>query len=226
MNDGIIGASDLVKRYGNTDALRGVTVAIEGGDIVAVTGPSGAGKSTLLYCLSGILRPDVGAVTFTGRRIDRMSEGARAELRRREFGFVFQFGQLVTELRGVDNVALPLMVDGTRRHEAQHRATEWLERLGIDDVARKTPDELSGGQAQRVAIARALVTNPRVVFADEPTGALDSIAGEQVMHLLIGHARAQGITLILVTHEARVAAYAEREIVIRDGQVATAEPVR
>jgi putative ABC transport system ATP-binding protein len=226
VNDGILEATGVVKRLGNTEALRGVTLTIEGGETVAVTGASGAGKSTLLYCLSGILRPDGGEVTFAGRRIDTLSEADRAALRRREFGFVFQFGQLVTELRSIDNVALPLMVDGVSRREAERRALEWLERLGAVDVAHQTPDELSGGQAQRVAIARALVTGPRVVFADEPTGALDSIAGEDVMNLLTGHARKLGITLIVVTHEPRVAAYANREIVLRDGTVTSREPVQ
>jgi putative ABC transport system ATP-binding protein len=226
VNDGIIEATGVVKRLGNTDALRGVTLTIEGGEVVALVGPSGAGKSTLLYCLSGILRPDRGEVTFAGRRIDALSEADRAALRRRDFGFVFQFGQLVTELRAIDNVALPLLIDGVSRREARARASEWLERLDALDVARHTPEELSGGQAQRVAIARALAAGPRVVFADEPTGALDSIAGEQVMTLLTEHARRQGITLIVVTHEPRVAAYAGREILLRDGTVTSREPVR
>jgi putative ABC transport system ATP-binding protein len=226
VNDGILETNGVAKRLGNTEALRGVTLTIEGGETVALVGPSGAGKSTLLYCLSGILRPDSGEVTFAGRRIDTLNEADRATLRRREFGFVFQFGQLVTELRAIGNVALPLMVDGVSRREAERRALEWLERLGAVDVARHTPDELSGGQAQRVAIARALVTGPRVVFADEPTGALDSIAGEDVMNLLTSHARKLGITLIVVTHEPRVAAYADREIVLRDGTIASRETVQ
>jgi putative ABC transport system ATP-binding protein len=194
--------------------------------MVAIAGPSGAGKSTLLYCLSGILQPDWGTVTFAGRRLETLGEADRAALRRREFGFVFQFGQLVSELRAVDNVALPLVIDGVRRVEATHRALDWLERLGAARVARETPDELSGGEVQRVAIARALVTGPRVVFADEPTGALDSIAGDEVMTVLTEHARAQGITLVVVTHEPRVEAYMHREIVVRDGTVASREAVR
>jgi putative ABC transport system ATP-binding protein len=226
MNDATLVARAVVKRFGPTEALRGVDVTVEGGEIVAVAGPSGAGKSTLLHCLSGILLPDAGEVWFAGRRIDTLGEADRAQLRRREFGFVFQFGQLVAELPAVDNVALPLLLDGIGRREARARATAWLERLDATDVADAMPDEMSGGQAQRVAMARALVTGPRVVFADEPTGALDSIAGEQVMTLLTEHARAQATTVVLVTHEPRVAAYAGREIVLRDGTVANAAVVR
>lgn len=222
MNDGLVEGHGLVKSFGRTEALRGVDVSIAGGEIVAVTGPSGAGKSTLLHCLSGILRPDAGTVELAGRRIDTLDEAARAEIRRRDVGFVFQFGELVAELRAVENVALPLLLDHMSRREAETRAGEWLERLGVEDVARRTPAELSGGQAQRVAIARALVTGPRVVFADEPTGALDSLAGEEVMTLLTSVARAQGTTVVIVTHEPRVAAYAEREIVLRDGLIAHA----
>ena len=218
MNDGILEARGVVKRFGPTDALRGVDVCIEGGELVAVAGPSGAGKSTLLHCLSGILRPDAGEVWFAGRRIDTLGEADRAQLRRRELGFVFQFGQLVEELPAVENVALPLLFDGVSRREARERAMKWLERLGALEVADQTPSEMSGGQAQRVAIARALVTGPRVVFADEPTGALDSLNGERVMRLFTEAARDSGAAVVLVTHEPRVAAYADREIVVRDGK--------
>jgi putative ABC transport system ATP-binding protein len=225
-DDPILVARHVEKRFGPTEALRGVDVTIAGGEVVAVTGPSGAGKSTLLHCLSGILRPDAGEVWFAGRRIDVLGEAERAALRRRQFGFVFQFGQLVAELPAVENVALPLLLDGIGRREAQARAMEWLERLDASDVAGAMPDAMSGGQAQRVAMARALVTGPRVVFADEPTGALDSLAGEEVMTLLTSHASAQATTVILITHEARVAAYAVREIVLRDGIVTNAALVQ
>ncbi len=214
----------LVKRFGQTEALRGIDVHIVAGEIVAVMGPSGSGKSTLLHCLAGILRPDEGEVVLDGRRIDALGEGDRARLRRTAFGFVFQFGQLVPELPAIENVALPLLLDGRRRAVALEAAAAWFPRLGLDGLEGRRPGEMSGGQAQRVAVARALVLEPRVVFADEPTGSLDSLAGEQVMELLTGAVRATGTTVVLVTHEPRIAAYADREIIVRDGRIAPDSP--
>jgi putative ABC transport system ATP-binding protein len=147
-----------------------------------------------------------------------MSDAQRSALRRGEFGFVFQFGQLVPELTCVENVALPLRLNGVKRKEAESRAVEWMSRLEVDDLAGKRPGEVSGGQGQRVAIARALVTGPSVIFADEPTGALDSLNGERVMQLLTAAARDTRAAVVLVTHEARVAAYSDREVVVRDGK--------
>src|SRR5690242_9485791 len=155
-------------------------------------GPSGSGKSTLLHCLAGIVPPDSGSIMYAGREMATMSDSERSALRRTEFGFVFQFGQLVPELTCVENVALPLRLNGTRRKEAERLATEWLHRLEVDDLGHKRPGEVSGGQGQRVAVARALVGGPRVVFADEPTGALDSLNGERVMRLLTDAARDTG----------------------------------
>jgi putative ABC transport system ATP-binding protein len=215
----VLEATGLVKRFGQTEALRGVDVSVQRGEILAVMGPSGSGKSTLLHCLAGILSPDEGTVRFDGARIDALSEGERSRLRRTAFGFVFQFGQLVPELPAVENAALPLLLNGQSRTEAFRAAQVWLDRLGLDGLAHRRPGEMSGGQAQRVAIARALVMGPRVVFADEPTGSLDSLAGEQVMNHLTDAARSEGVTVILVTHEPRVAAYADREIVVRDGRI-------
>lgn len=215
----VLSATGLVKRFGQTEALRGVDVAIERGEILAVMGPSGSGKSTLLHCLAGILMPDRGEVRFDGTRIDGLSEGERSRLRRTSFGFVFQFGQLVPELPAVENAALPLLLNGQSRAAAIRVAEGWLDRLGLEGLAARRPGELSGGQAQRVAIARALVAGPRVLFADEPTGSLDSLAGEQVMNHLTDAARSAGVAVILVTHEPRVAAYADREIVVRDGRI-------
>src|SRR4051812_16757455 len=144
-------------------------------------GPSGSGKSTLLHCLAGILVPDSGEVWFAGTRIDAMGETARSAIRRDQFGFVFQNGQLVPELTAEENVALPLLLAGRRRSSALHDARTWLQRLDLVGLEGRRSGELSGGQAQRVALARALVGNPRVVFADEPTGSLDSLSGEHVM---------------------------------------------
>jgi putative ABC transport system ATP-binding protein len=211
--------------FGATPALRGADLAVAQGEIVAVMGPSGSGKSTLLHCLAGILVPDRGDIVFDGVRLNDLTEAARSELRRDRFGFVFQFGQLVPELSAVENVALPLLLGGMRRDAAIKQAREWFGRLGLDGLERRRSGELSGGQAQRVALARGLVAAPRVVFADEPTGALDSLTGEQVMDLLVVTARELGTTVVLVTHEARVAAYADREVMVRDGRVTTPSEV-
>ncbi|MFJ5515882.1 ABC transporter ATP-binding protein [Streptomyces griseoluteus] len=211
-------ARDLRKSYGPTAALDGAAFSVHPGEVVAVMGPSGSGKSTLLHCLAGIVRPDSGSITYAGRELTAMSDSERSALRRGDFGFVFQFGQLVPELTCVENVALPLRLNGTPRREAERAALTWLERLEVDDLRRKRPGEVSGGQGQRVAVARALVTGPRVVFADEPTGALDSLNGERVMELLTDAARSANAAVVLVTHEARVAAWSDREIVVRDGR--------
>lgn len=212
-------ARGVVRAYGHTPALRGVTLDVAEGEIVAVTGPSGCGKSTLLHCLAGILRPDAGQVTWRGERIDTWPEAARSRLRRTEFGVLFQFGQLVAELTAAENVALPLLLAGTGRRAARTAALAWLDRLGVADVADARPGEMSGGQQQRCALSRALVTEPRVIFADEPTGALDRLAGEQVLTQLVRLAREQRTTVVLVTHEPRIAAYADREVSLRDGMV-------
>jgi len=216
----ILEARDLALSFGETPALRGAGVEIAAGELLAIMGPSGSGKSTLLHCLAGILVPDSGEVRYRGRRVDTMREAERSELRRRRFGFVFQFGQLVPELTAEENVALPLLLNGVGRAEALGRARGWFDRLDLPGLERRRSGELSGGQAQRVALARGLVAEPDVVFADEPTGSLDSLAGEHVMELLIGAARDNGTTVVLVTHEPRIAAYADREIVVRDGRVA------
>jgi putative ABC transport system ATP-binding protein len=208
----------LYKSFGVNPALNGADLALGEREIVAVMGPSGSGKSTLLHCLAGILRPDAGQVCYRGRDLTGLPDRARSALRRQAFGFVFQFAQLVPELTCLQNVALPLRLGRVRRHQAEQTAREWLGRLEVADVADKRPGETSGGQAQRVAVARALVTRPAVVFADEPTGALDTLNGERVMQLLVDACRQTGASVLLVTHEARVAAYADREVIVRDGQ--------
>ena len=217
----IIEARGVVKSFGRTPALRGATIAAGPGEIVAVMGPSGSGKSTLLHCLAGILAPDEGEVWFAGQRLDTLGETERSELRLDRFGFVFQSGQLVPELTAEENVALPLLLGGTRRAAAVREARAWFGRLGLDGLEHRRSGELSGGQAQRVALARGMVTRPQVLFADEPAGSLDSVSGEQVMSLMTRAAREQGTTVILVTHDARVAAYAGREVIVRDGTVSS-----
>jgi putative ABC transport system ATP-binding protein len=217
----ILGAKEVVLSFGETPALRGANVAIARGEILAVMGPSGSGKSTLLHCLAGILVPESGEIWFAGSRVDTLREQERSALRRDRFGFVFQFGQLVPELSAEENVALPLLLGGMRRAQALDEARSWFERLGLEGLERHRSGEMSGGQAQRVALARGLVAHPEVLFADEPTGSLDSLTGELVMELLTSAARQQGTTVVLVTHEPRVAAYADREVVVRDGTVAS-----
>ncbi|WP_406151788.1 ABC transporter ATP-binding protein [Streptomyces sp. NBC_01012] len=204
--------------YGSTPALDGASFSVHAGEVVAVMGPSGSGKSTLLHCLAGIVTPDSGTITYGGRELSAMPDSERSALRRSDFGFVFQFGQLVPELSCVENVALPLRLNGVKRKEAEGTAREWMQRLEVEDVAGQRPGEVSGGQGQRVAVARALVASPKVIFADEPTGALDSLNGERVMELLTESARTAGTAVVLVTHEARVAAYSDRDIVVRDGR--------
>jgi putative ABC transport system ATP-binding protein len=217
----IIDARAVTKSFGQTPALRGATLSVQQGEILAVMGPSGSGKSTLLHCLGGVLVPEAGEVWFAGKRLDTRTEAERSELRRDRFGFVFQFGQLVPELTAEENIALPLLLSGHRRAAALAEARPWFARLGLDGLGRRRSGELSGGQAQRVALARGLVARPAVLFADEPTGSLDSVTGEHVMDLLSAAARELGTTVILVTHEARVAAYADREVIVSDGEVSS-----
>jgi putative ABC transport system ATP-binding protein len=216
----ILEARDLVLSFGQTPALQGASLSVKKGETLAVMGPSGSGKSTLLHCLAGILAPDSGEVFFYGQRLDTLREGDRSRLRRERFGFVFQYGQLVPELTAEENVALPLLLGGVRREEALRTAQSWFERLELDGLEHHRTGEMSGGQAQRVALARGLVVHPDVLFADEPTGSLDSLTGELVMNLMTHVAREEGSTVILVTHEPRVAAYADREVIVRDGRVA------
>ncbi|MFG1779729.1 ABC transporter ATP-binding protein [Micromonospora sp. NPDC049051] len=218
MSAPLLVAEDLHRSFGPTRALAGASLRVHPGEVLAIMGSSGSGKSTLLHCLAGIARPDSGRVRYAGRDLTALSDAERSALRREEFGFIFQFGQLVPELTCLENVALPLRLARVGRRDAQRRAAEWLERLEVADVAGKRPGEVSGGQGQRVAVARALVSRPRVVFADEPTGALDSLNGERVMRLLTAAARDTGAAVVLVTHEARVAAYSDREVVVRDGR--------
>ena len=213
----LVAAEGLRKSFGSTPALAGASLEVAPGEIVAILGPSGSGKSTLMHCMAGIVRPDSGSVHFDGLEIASASDATRSALRRRSFGFVFQFGDLVPELTCLENVALPLRLNGVRRREAERRAIEELDRLGVADIAQARPGEVSGGQAQRAAIGRALVHRPRVVFADEPTGALDTLNSERVMAALTAAARDTDAAVLLVTHEPRVAAYSDREVTVRDG---------
>lgn len=210
--------SGVSRRMGTAEALRGVSFSVEPGEMVAVVGPSGSGKSTLLHCAAGILSPDAGTVTYRGNDLARMSDRNRSALRRREFGFIFQFGQLVPELTCLENVALGLRLGGVAKATSMAAGRLWLDRLEVGDVADRRAGEISGGQGQRVAVARALIGDPAIVFADEPTGALDSLQGEKVMTLLSRAARETRTAVVLVTHDAQVAAYSDREVAVRDGR--------
>ena len=209
----------LVKNFGNVHALAGVDIDIPSGQALALMGPSGSGKSTLLHCLSGILTPTSGEICLGGKNVSGLPDKSRSRLRLKHFGFVFQDGQLVPELPANENVALPLMLSDAPRRTAISAADDWLRRLGLEDEANRRPGEMSGGQAQRVAIARALAASPAVVFADEPTGALDQATGPEVMQLLTTTCRMSGATLVVVTHDPQVAAWCERLVEIRDGRI-------
>ena len=240
--DFILQAHQLRKTFGETEAMRGISLDIQRGEVVAIMGPSGSGKSTLLHCLAGIIRPDHGTVTYfeqpadhsaqsdtrsthqsstpaTPLRIDQLSDAERTKLRRHQFGFVFQFSQLVPELTALDNVAIPLLLSGHSRAVAYDQAEHWLDRMGVHAKRHQLATKLSGGQIQRVAVARALAIEPQILFADEPTGSLDSLNSEKVMELFLHAARANGTTVIIVTHEPTIAAYADREVIVRDGQI-------
>jgi putative ABC transport system ATP-binding protein len=219
----IIKVSGVKKSFGETKVLHGIDLSIEPGEVLAIMGPSGSGKSTLLHSIAAIISPDSGEIEFSGKRIEKLSDQQRSILRRTSFGFVFQFSQLVPELTALDNVALPLLLNSVDKPVAYKKAKEWLNKVGLQKKYDGLPGELSGGEAQRVAIARAMVIEPKVLFADEPTGSLDSLNSEKVMELFIDTARQHGTTVVMVTHEPTVAAYADREIVVRDGLVVGAK---
>ncbi|WP_091282231.1 ABC transporter ATP-binding protein [Arcanobacterium phocae] len=219
MNEMNLRGRGLMKTYGDVHALAGVDIDIKHGEQVAIMGPSGSGKSTMLHVLSGILQPDEGQVELGELSISSMSDAKRSKLRRSKLGFVFQDGQLVPELTARENVAFPLLLNGVSRRKALKTAETWLERLGVRSQAAKRPGEMSGGQAQRVAIARALVHDPAILFADEPTGALDQATGHEVMQLLTATAKMNGTTLVVITHDTQVASWCQRLVEIRDGLI-------
>ena len=219
MSTPLITTSDIVKRFGTVTALAGVSINISVGESVAIMGPSGSGKSTLLHCLSGVLVPDQGSVSFGGTEISGLTDARRSHLRLCELGFVFQDSQLIPELPARENVALPLMLTGTPTRSALRAADDMLARLGLADLKGRRPAQMSGGQAQRIAIARALVSSPRAIFADEPSGALDQATGHEMMQLLTAAVSMAGVTLVVVTHDVNVARWCSRLIEIRDGLV-------
>lgn len=219
MTETVVQANDLWKRYGDTVALGGVSLDLPRGQSVAIMGPSGSGKSTLLHAMAAIQGLDSGQVNLFGDRIDNLSESERSRLRRTRFGFLFQFAGLLPELPAVENIALPLLLSGRSRRRSLAAAEEWMRWLGLSGLAGNRPGEMSGGQAQRVALARALVIEPAVVFADEPTGALDQETGKETMATLHNAVRSNGASLMVVTHDPTVAATCDRLITISDGVI-------
>jgi len=218
----VLAADNLALSYGRTVALASASATVRRGEVVAVRGPSGSGKSTMLQCMAGLVRPDSGVVTFDGTELTSLSERTRSRLRLREFGFVFQYSELVPELTLRENVTLPLELTGSPRARRAGRVAELLDRLGIVAEADRRPAQVSGGQAQRAAVARAIVHRPRVVFADEPTGALDGGNSTVVLDLLMTLAREDGAAVVLVTHDTTVAERAERTVVMCDGTTGAA----
>ncbi|WP_067199098.1 ABC transporter ATP-binding protein [Microbacterium sp. XT11] len=224
MNRPVLEAHALTKSYGSTRALAGVDLAVARGESVAIMGASGSGKTTLLHVLAGIVAPDSGTVTFrpaVGSEVEvtALGETARSRLRRERLGFVFQQGLLIPELTAVENVALASMINGVKKADAVQHASSWLTALGLAGMEDRRIGELSGGQAQRVAIARAQATGAELVFADEPTGALDSQTSREVMDALLWSTTGQGRTLVVVTHDADVAARCSRVVAVRDGRI-------
>lgn len=210
---------DITKSYNSAPVLTGISLTIEPGETVAVMGPSGSGKSTLLHCMSGVLLPNDGDVIYGDTKVNSLSDADRSALRLHDFGFVFQDGQLLPELTARENVALPMILQGKKRSKSLSLADDVLGRLGLKDLTRRRPGQMSGGQAQRVAIARAMAGEPGVIFADEPTGALDQSTGHEVMQQLTALVEQTGTTLVMVTHDVKVADWCRRRVEIRDGLI-------
>lgn len=210
---------DITKSFPQQRVLEGISLTVDDGESVAIMGPSGSGKSTLLHCMSGVLVPDQGEVLFGGHDVAAMSDAERSRLRLEHFGFIFQDGQLLPELTATENVALPQIMRGVPRSQAHNDAVDMLTRLGLGAYVDRYPGQLSGGQSQRVAIARALAGPPSVVFADEPTAALDQATGHEVMQQIVAVCQKFGVTLVLVTHDPKIADWCSRRVEIRDGLI-------
>jgi putative ABC transport system ATP-binding protein len=219
----LIQAEHLTKVYGTGDtavvALDHVRLTVNPGEFVAVMGPSGCGKSTLLHLLGGLDRPTEGNVSIDGQQLARMSDNEITQLRRRKIGFVFQFFNLIPILSSVENASLPLLLDGGNSAKTREKAVDWLTKVGLGQRLASRPDQLSAGQQQRVAIARALVSDPVLVLADEPTGNLDTKSADEIAGLLKQVAREWGRSVLMVTHDPRIAAYADRIIFLKDGKI-------
>lgn len=218
-SDAASSADSVCVSFGGTRAVDDVSLEVRSGESVAIVGSSGSGKSTLLHCLAGLRVPDSGSVHFSGQSLSTLSDSRRSELRLASMGIVFQFGELIPELTIVENVALPAWMSGCSRPKATQAATALLEQFSIADLADRYPGRVSGGERQRAAVARALVHDPSIVFADEPTGSLDSENANTVMNSLIGCARDRGTSLVLITHERRFDGWLDRTVTMSDGRI-------
>ncbi|WP_225096875.1 ABC transporter ATP-binding protein [Streptomyces sp. CoH27] len=218
-------AKDVDLFYGASQAVKRASILLRRGEIAAITGPSGSGKSSLLYCLAGVLPASQGEIRFEGRPFNELDDDELSTLRRDRFGFVFQYGELLPELTVEENAALPLRLAGQRKRAALAAAGEVLGRLGLSELRERRPSQVSGGQSQRVAVARALVHRPAVVFADEPTGSLDSANASAVLDEFLTLARSQGTAVLIVTHDPDVAARADSRYSMVDGVLTTQGPV-
>lgn len=220
----MIELKNICKSYGNLQVLRNVNLSVADREIVAIVGPSGAGKTTLLQIAGTLDRPDSGEVLYDGVEITRLKDRKLSEFRNRNIGFIFQFHQLMPEFTAAENVAMPAMIAGVSRRKALARASELLEMLGLGDRLRHKPSELSGGERQRAAIARALINSPKVVFADEPTGSLDSRNRDEIRALIADLRERLGQTFVIVTHDPTVSQIADRVINMADGSILPPEP--
>lgn len=219
-------AENLALRFSATVALASASATVAAGEVVSLVGPSGSGKTTMLYCLSGLLSPDSGRVTFRGTDLASLDDADKSLLRRESFGFVFQFAELVPELTLRENIGLPLELLKVSRKQVRLRVDGLVERLGLAEHADRRPAKVSGGQAQRAAVARAIVHKPAVLFADEPTGALDTSNGAVVLATIVDLARENGTAVVLVTHDQGIAAHCDRIISMADGKVTSVGPTR
>jgi putative ABC transport system ATP-binding protein len=225
----LLQANDLKKTYSRgeqaVDALRSVSLTLNAGEFVSIMGPSGSGKSTFLHLIGGLDRPSSGSISLQGQEIQKYSDAELSQFRRRSLGFIFQFFNLLPTLTALENVALPLLLDGKKIAEVAPKAQELLDWMGLKNRAEHRPHQLSGGEMQRVAIARALVSNPALILADEPTGNLDSKTGASVLELLQRMVKERGHTLMMVTHDLKAARYGTRLVCLRDGMLESDERI-
>ncbi len=215
----VLNARNIHKKFGSTSILHGVDIVLEQGEVLAIMGPSGSGKSTLLHCLAGIIDIDSGSIEYRGHDLAHLSLAQRTMLRRTDFGFIFQFGELVPELPIIDNIALPLLLQGIKRKEAYATSNKWLDRVGIAHISKALPHTISGGETQRAAIARAMAIHPKIIFADEPTGSLDSSNSTKIIKLFTELAEKYKTSIIFVTHSKELAYHATRVILLSDGSI-------